>query len=197
MTVSFTTPGGTDCEVDTSSFDLTFTTSSIPPTHQCFNLEDLLNTTESQQSGSRLEQSPGSSQPYEAINWVVYNSDTFSAEQNYSRVGYLQRNVSSPEEGEDGARLFEVFSGRDCVATNSSDNAIYPWYGWTCQSPEEGSCLTVSYSVASFQVASAWEISSRGDKCWTAAYQGAANNKGAVHGAAIAAALMGFTLFMW
>ncbi|KAK5173154.1 uncharacterized protein LTR77_003276 [Saxophila tyrrhenica] len=175
LTISFNTPGDAGCGAKDSSNALTFTTGSIPPSRQCFNIEELFRGNESQSQGSRIEHSAGSSEPYEAILWVVYKANQFRPGLNYSQISYLQRNTSSPEEGKDAARLFEVYSGRDCIASDSSDGSVHPWFGWTCQGPIDGSCSTVPYSVASFQVGSAWEINSRGGgQCWDAALKGAA-----------------------
>lgn len=98
----------------------------------------------------------------------MLNAGAFDASANYSRILYQQQNVTQPQEGQDAARLLEVFSGRDCVQTNSSAEALFPILGWSCQSAENGSCYQTSYAIQSFLVVSAAQVNGGSGKCWVA-----------------------------
>lgn len=98
----------------------------------------------------------------------MLNAAVFDASANYSRIFYQQQNVTQSEEGKDAARLLQAFSGRDCVQTNSSTEALYPILGWSCQSSANGSCYQTNYAIKSFSVVSAGEVNAAGGKCWVA-----------------------------
>jgi hypothetical protein len=106
------------------------------------------------------------------------NANAYSAQTNYSRLWYQQQNVTSPSQGQDAARIFEVFSGRDCRQTNSSTEAVYPVLGWTCQSSAGGDCYEAPYNIMSFQVGSAAMINAGSKKCWVASTGMAADRVG-------------------
>jgi hypothetical protein len=188
--------GEESCGADGSTSLLTFTTSSVPPSYQCFNIKELFADAQSQRAGSRNETSP-ISYPYEVIDWVVSNTEPFDSSRNYSQISYLQQNTTDPQEGEIGTLLFEVFKGQDCTSTPSSSETIFPWFGWTCQSPDNGSCSTAPYTVGSFKVGSAAGLSSRKGKCWAAAYQGSAAGKSGSTMKTIAIAFVTLGLALW
>jgi hypothetical protein len=98
----------------------------------------------------------------------VLNAAAFDDSANYPRILYQQQNITQPEEGKDAARLLEVFSGRDCIQTDSSAEALYPILGWSCQSSADGSCYQTNYEIKSFSVVSAAEINAADGKCWVA-----------------------------
>ncbi|KEQ73139.1 hypothetical protein M436DRAFT_47021, partial [Aureobasidium namibiae CBS 147.97] len=102
----------------------------------------------------------------------------FDASANYSRILYRQQNVTQPQEGQDAARLLEVFSGRDCVQINFSAEALYPILGWSCQSPENGSCYQTNYTIQSFLVVSASKVNGGSGKCWVASIGDAGDSVG-------------------
>jgi len=110
---------------------------------------------------------------HEFMAWKVYNADKWSADKNYSKIAYMQRNNTNAQQGEDGARAITVYSDRDCGTKHYSNGTPYPFYAWSCQSPANGSCLTVPYSVASFLVISATDVN-RDHRCWDAAFRGVA-----------------------
>lgn len=111
---------------------------------------------------------------------------------------YFQQNATDPAAGQDAARLFEVFDGQDCVATNASAarEDVLPWFGWTCQSPDGGEEFTVPYSIGSFQVAAAWEVNSREGRCWDAAYEGMGEGRKGAGWVAVGAAAAAFVLLI-
>ncbi|KAI5211564.1 hypothetical protein AUEXF2481DRAFT_5249 [Aureobasidium subglaciale EXF-2481] len=168
LTFSFSPSTLNTCATNGSTEAVTFTTSSVPATYQCFNLEDLFSSSTSSSYGSRTTQSPQSSVPYEEIAWRLFNTDAYSNQLNYSRVWYQQQNVTSPNQGEDATRLLEVFSGRNCQQTNASAETVHPILGWTCQSSGNGDCYEAPYNIMSFQVGSAAAVNSQYKKCWTA-----------------------------
>jgi hypothetical protein len=106
------------------------------------------------------------------------NAGAYDASANYSRVFYQQQNVTQPQEGKDAARLLEVFSGRDCVQTNSSAKALHPILGWSCQSSVNGSCYQTGHGIESFTVVSAEQVNGAGGKCWVASTGGAQESIG-------------------
>lgn len=196
LTVTFhsaNTAEGEGCSFSNPSTSLLFTTSSIPITYQCFNLDSLFSTRNtSQTTGSRNESIAGSRDPVESITWTTEQADAYLPHRNYSQVTYSSRNISEPEEGAEGSWLFEVFNGRDCHATNDTaeGESLAPWIGWTCQSAEGGECTTVPFSVASFHVGGASVINARDGKCWNAAYLGAAPGRSAGVSSAVVAAML-------
>jgi hypothetical protein len=171
----------------------------VPPSYQCFNISKLFADAQSQQAGSRNETSPLSYRPYQAIDWVVSNAEPFDPSRNYSQISYLQQNTTDPQEGKFGGFLFEVWEGQDCATTPSSNETIFPWFGWTCQSPENGSCSTVPYSAGSFKVGSAAGFSSRKGygKCWDGLNSNSATGRTGPAMTAVAIAFVTLGLALW
>lgn len=108
----------------------------------------------------------------------MLNTGAYDASANYSQILYQQQNVTQAQEGKDAARLLEVFSGRDCIQTNSSAEALHPILGWSCQSSANGSCYQATYEIKSFTVVSAEQINGAGGKCWVASTGGAQESIG-------------------
>lgn len=106
------------------------------------------------------------------------NAGAFDASANYSQIFYQQQNVTQPQEGKDAARLLEVFSGHDCVQTDSSAGSLRPILGWSCQSSANGSCYQAAYGIESFTVVSAEQVNGASGKCWVASTGGAQENLG-------------------
>ncbi|CAD0100287.1 unnamed protein product [Aureobasidium mustum] len=177
LTFSFSPATLDTCAANGSAEAITFTTSSVPPTYQCFNIEDLFASSNTSSSyGSRTSQQ--STITYEEVSWRIFNADTYSTQTNYSRLRYQQQNITSPSQGEDAARMLEVFSGRDCHQTGSSNTTVYPILGWTCQSSASGDCYEAPYNIMSFQIGSAAAINSAAKKCWVASTGAAAEKLG-------------------
>jgi hypothetical protein len=105
-------------------------------------------------------------------------ADAFDASANYSRIFYQQQNVTQPQEGMNAARLLEVFSGRDCIQTDRSAEALLPILGWSCQSSGNGSCYQTNYGIKSFLVVSAEKVNGASGKCWVASTGGAKESSG-------------------
>lgn len=167
LTISFTPSAQSTCDGPDSLSAITFTTSSVPSQHECFNIEDIFSNSSST-FNSRNASTPYSSQTFTSISWGVSNAGAFDSSANYSRILYQQQNVTQPQEGQDAARLLEVFSGRDCIQTNSSGGALLPILGWSCQSAENGSCYQTNYPIQSFTVVSAAQVNGGSGKCWVA-----------------------------
>jgi hypothetical protein len=78
----------------------------------------------------------------------------------------------------DAARLLEVFSGRDCIQTERSAEALLPILEWSCQSPENGSCYQTNYGIKNFLVVSAEQVNGASGKCRVASTGGAEESFG-------------------
>ncbi|KAG9664404.1 hypothetical protein KCU95_g828, partial [Aureobasidium melanogenum] len=199
LTFSFSPASLDTCASNGSAKAITFTTSSVPPTYQCFNIEDLFASSNTSSTyGSRTTQQ-SSITSYEEISWRIFNADAYSTQTNYSRIWYQQQNVTSPAQGEDAARIFEVFSGRDCHQTGSSNETVYPIWGWTCQSSASGECYETPYNIMSFQIGSAAAVNSAVKKCWVASTGAAAERSGGSRTAAAvgAVAILAAGLLNW
>ncbi|KAG9603284.1 hypothetical protein KCU77_g1204, partial [Aureobasidium melanogenum] len=195
LTFSFSSATLDKCASNGSAEAITFTTSSVSPSYQCFNIEDLFASSNTSSSyGARTSQQ--SSISYEEISWRIFNANAYSPRTNYSRIWYQQQNVTSPTQGEDAERIFEVFDSRDCYQTGPTNETVYPILGWTCQSSANGECYEAPYNIRSFQIGSAWSVNSGAKKCWTAS-TGVAAERLRTAAAVGAAAVLAAGLLSW
>jgi hypothetical protein len=99
LTIAFSPATLSTCATNGSAEAITFTTSSVPYTYQCFNIEDLFSSSNiSSSDGSRITQSPQLSTPYEEISWQLINANAYSAQTDYSRMYFT---ISRPRCCED------------------------------------------------------------------------------------------------
>ncbi|KAH0337331.1 hypothetical protein KCU81_g8148, partial [Aureobasidium melanogenum] len=183
LTVSFSPATLDNCASNGSTEAIIFTTSSIPLSYQCFNIEDLFGSSNASPSwGSRTTESASRTYTSEEISRRVFNANSYSAQTNYSRIWYQQQNFTSPKQGEDAARIFE------CLAAET-----------TCQSSGNGECYEAPYNIGSFQIGSAAAVNSGAKKCWVASTGSAAERfSGSKTAAAVgAAAILAAGMLSW
>lgn len=133
-------------------------------------------------------------------DWVVHNKNAYDPQTNYSTVWYQQTtNITDKVgAGQDAARQFNVYSGRDCKQGQTPDQTtLEPWIGYSCQSESGGQCNTASISIKSFRLDDARRMNKENPKCWDFAYMGsAARTTGAGDGAIVAGVLVAvFSMF--
>ncbi|KAK4501916.1 hypothetical protein PRZ48_007725 [Zasmidium cellare] len=159
LTVTFYPDTGESC--NSTSSGISFTTSSIPPDDECFNLADLFSGNST--FGFR-NQTPSTIFPQDPIglSWSIQNADAYDAQANYSYVLY-QQPLANEEDGEagktDASKYFSVYNAPGCTATG--DEEVQPWVGWTCATSASGDCGALPYSVASFKVDDATALNQR------------------------------------
>jgi hypothetical protein len=166
------------CGYSNSNRALTFTTSSIPFVRHCFDFADLFagNATQGFVNQTRFLAS-GIHQEV-GIHWQLENVERFRSQGNYSSVLYHQHiqlpSSDDQEPGHYADRHVTLYGGKSCSATNPADNETrLDWYGFSCWSQDEGSCGTVPYSVASFNLAPGTDDDDDQGTCWEFAQLGA------------------------
>lgn len=94
------------------------------------------------------------------FNLTALNPAAFDRHANYSRIWYQQTNKSissTVEAGELAARQIMIFPVPDCESgsdTSSIPAKQEPYYSWSCQSEESGSCYSTPHKIRSFWIGS-------------------------------------------
>ncbi|KAF2649955.1 hypothetical protein K491DRAFT_609738, partial [Lophiostoma macrostomum CBS 122681] len=187
------------CSYSNSSDVLTFTTFSIPLLSHCFDFSDLfggnatqgfVNQTGNLDSKIHLAYEPG-------IHWQLENMNKYDPTKNYSKILYRQHNYSSSEDSEPGRyadRKVNLYGGENCTELSpNKTTGLYPWFGLSCWSEDEGSCGTIPYDIASFAVQPGPEDSDKDGTCMVFAEEGAATSsyrsRQAISGALVSTAV--------
>lgn len=180
MTIRFFQESQDDsCSFDDTSSALAFTTSSIPVIQHCFNFEDLMSGNASQgfvnQTGNLGAGSWNDGD--KGIYWTLQNHDSYDPSRNYSSVLYRQH-ITNPGDkqhpGEYSRVRVNLYGGENCTQKDPNSNTtLFPWYGFSCWSEDQGSCGTMPFRVASFYVFPAPRQEDQQGKCWVFAEEGA------------------------
>lgn len=152
-------PDGSEetCSYENSTNALTFTTFSMPILGHCFNLADLFSGNATRgfvnQTGNLL---PNWRTQEQGIAWQLENMKIFDPQANYSRVLYRQ-SVYNPQDkryepGSYAWRRINIYGGVNCTELDPAGDALLDWYGFNCFSEGGGSCGTLPYSIASFNI---------------------------------------------
>ncbi|GIZ49755.1 hypothetical protein CKM354_001278200 [Cercospora kikuchii] len=184
VTIAFL-PEGSSSDCAGSADAISFSTGMVPVSGICFNLDELfapnntLNSTGYYNYTGNLWAVPG------PISYTLENSEAFDVATNYSRIWYRQTNMTGNGESGSGdaAIALNIYPGRDCTIDRPGgrdappSTPIWPFYGWTCQSAEDGQCRTTGHTIKSIMVNDASGINARDwqDKCWDFAEQGGTN----------------------
>ena len=107
--------------------------------------------------------------------------DKYDATKNYSKVLYRQHiaNPSSEDSqpGHYADRKVNLYGDEKCTELIPNETVgLYPWFGLSCWSEDEGSCGTIPYNIASFAVQPGPEEDDKDGTCMVFAEEGAATS---------------------
>ena len=138
-----------DCAAVPDPRAVSFSTSVAPATSYCYNLDELFAPNN---TGRHLTVSGG------PLSYTLTNSDSYDFSANYSRLRYHQTNRTGNGDsgaGQNAAIALNVYPDRDCRTDRPGgddappDTPIWNFYGWSCQSAEDGQCRTTEYAIKS------------------------------------------------
>ncbi|CAK1367924.1 unnamed protein product [Cercospora beticola] len=144
----------------------------------CFNLEDLFASNNTLNSTGYYNYTGNLYAVPWPISYSLTNIEAFDASANYSNIRYQQTNATGNGESGSGDAVIalQIYPARNCRDA-PPEAPLSAFYGWSCQSEEEGQCRTAEYSVKSIMISDASSINAREwqDKCWDFAQGGGAN----------------------
>ncbi|KAF2795474.1 hypothetical protein K505DRAFT_301981 [Melanomma pulvis-pyrius CBS 109.77] len=166
------------CDFSNSSSTLTFTTGSIPILPHCFDFSDLFGGNATQGFVNQTQNLLQGTRGEAGLYWQLENAETFDPQGNYSSVLYHQH-ISAPGSDDQKPGHFAklqvtIYGGENCSEKDpSNDEELFDWYGFSCWSDDKGSCGSVPYKIASFNIVAVPD-QKKDWKCWTFAKLGAA-----------------------